>query len=323
MPIGNWNLQWLNHNSQRSYPLTERATKQDINNVITIPDSFIVGMYFPIHAGTTFTPNGFYVSSLLISPTGFNIIIGYTSDPANPNATNTITQVAAANIARANYTQNTAYALAGINEFYDSVGYVVLGNLDEIDKQPSGLYNFNFSGGEIETDVIRPMLRSVSSLRVSNNGEFSDRIYGHVTLLAGDNIRFDVSSSGSETYITINAVNNENLNQTCLCDVVDTGDCIRLINGIPATNGNFVLAQNSCLSATEISGRSGLQLEDTCAQPCCGCSELDALRDQVNRFGDGITTLQNFVTRLGSEVTQMSLVVLGSRLNSSPCQQGQ
>lgn len=325
MPIGNWNLQWLNHNSQRSYPLTERATKRDLNDVITIPDSFIVGMYFPIHAGTTFTPNGFYISSLLISPTGFNIIIGYTSDPENPNSTNTISQVAAANIARANYAPNTAYSLAGINEFYDSVGYVVLGNLDEIDKQPAGLYSFDFAGGEIETDVIRPMLRAVSSLRVSNNGELSDRIYGHVTLLAGDNIRFDIASAGSETYITINAVNNEDLNQTCLCDVVDSGECIKSINGVFAPNGNFVLAQNSCLSATPInvSGQNGLQLEDTCAQPCCGCSELDALRDQVNRFGDGITTLQNFVTRLGSEVTQMSLVVLGSRLSNSPCQQEQ
>jgi hypothetical protein len=323
MPIGNWNLQWLNHNSQRSYPLTERATKRDLKNVITIPDSFIVGMYFPIHAGTTFTPNGFYVSSLLVSPTGFNIIIGYTSDPESPNTTNTITQVAAANIARANYSANTAYALAGINEFYDSVGYVVLGNLDEIDKQPVGLYNFNFDGGEIETDAIRPMLRAVSSLRVSNNGELSDRIYGNVTLLAGDNIRFDVAAGGGETYITINAVSNADLNQTCLCDVVDTGECIRSINGIYAPTGEFVLAPNTCLSATPFTDQSGLQLEDTCAQPCCGCSELDALRDQVNRFGDGITTLQNFVTRLGSEVTQMSLVVLGSKLNTSPCQQGQ
>jgi hypothetical protein len=32
-----------------------------------------------------------------------------------------------------------------------------------------------------------------------------------------------------------------------------------------------------------------------------------------------VTTMQNFVTRLGSEVTQMNLVVLGSRLGDAGC----
>jgi hypothetical protein len=32
-----------------------------------------------------------------------------------------------------------------------------------------------------------------------------------------------------------------------------------------------------------------------------------------------VSTLQNFVTRLNSEVTQMSLVVLGSRLGDGGC----
>lgn len=314
MPVGNWNLQWLNHNAQRSYPLTSRATKKDTTGTITLPDSFIVALYFPINADTTFTPGNFYVSSVLLSSIGFNIVIGY------DDGTTGVANVAAANIARANYTPNTAFTLAGVGDFYDSVGYIVLGNLDEIDKEPAGLYTFDKTGGEIESDGIRPMLRGVSSLRVFNNNEYSDRIYGHVTLAAGSNVRITTSTVNNETYITIDAINGENLNQVCGCDVVETGPCITSINGVTTNNGNFVLAANSCVSLTEIV--NGLKLEDTCAQPCCGCSELDALRDQVNRFGDGITTLQNFVTRLGSEVTQMSLVVLGSRLSNSTCAQG-
>ena len=51
MPIGIWNLEWLNHNSQRSYPLAEDATKTDITGTFTLPDDFILGLYFPIHAG--------------------------------------------------------------------------------------------------------------------------------------------------------------------------------------------------------------------------------------------------------------------------------
>lgn len=311
MPVGNWNLQWLNHNAQRSYPLTTSATKKDVTSTLTIPDSFIVSLYFPTHAGSAFTPSNFYISAVLLAPTGFNIVIGY-SDGISDNA-----NVAAANIARASYVPNTAYALAGIGDFADSVGHIVLGTLDEIDQEPAGLYTFDKAGGALEPDTIRPMLRSVSSLRVFNNNEYGDRIYGHVTLVAGTNIRLSTGVSGGETYITIDAINGENLNQQCLCDVVQGGPCITSINGVTTSDGNFVLAPNTCLSFTAI--QNGLKIEDTCAQPCCGCSELDALRDQVNRFGDGITTLQNFVTRLGSEVTQMSLVVLGSRLNNSSC----
>lgn len=317
MPVGNWNLQWLNHNAQRSYPLTERATKKDTTGTVTIPDSFIVALYLPVPATAAFTAGGFYISRLLLSPTGFNVVVGHTDGQT------TITDVAAANIARINYAPNKAYALAGIDAFYDLVGYIVLGDLTEIDLQPPGQYEFTLTGGAIEPDAIRPMLRAVSSLQISNNGELSDRIYGHVTLVAGDNIRLtaaEVNIDGeTETRITIDAISSENLNQECLCDVVSTGPCITSINGVTTTDGNFIISPNECVAITAM--QNGLKLADTCAQPCCGCSELDALRGQVTRFGDGITTLQNFVTRLGSEVTQMSLVVLGSRLSNSQCPQ--
>lgn len=318
MPVGNWNLQWLNHNAQRSYPLTDSATKKDITGTLSLPDSFIVALYLPVPANTTFTPSGFFISRVLVSPTGFNIVVGHT------NGQTTITDVAAANIARVNYAPNRAYALAGIDRFYDIIGYVVLGDLSDIDRQPPGQYEFDFNGGAIEPDAIRPMLRAVSSLQISNNGEVSDRIYGHVTLVAGENIRLVKSvvtvNGETETRIRIDAINSENLNQPCLCDVVSDSPCITSINGVTTTDGNFVIAPNDCVSVTTM--QNGLKVADTCAQPCCGCSELDALRDQVNRFGDGITTLQNFVTRLGSEVTQMSLVVLGSRLSTSQCPPG-
>lgn len=313
MPVGNWNLQWLNHNSQRAYPLTERASKTDITNTITLPDSFIVALYFPIHSGTTFTPAGFFIRSLLISPTGFNIVLGYT------NGTTT-TDVAAANIARSSYVQNRAHSLSGIDDFYDSVGYVVLGHLDEIDRLPPGLYEFTPAAGELESDAIRPMLRAVSRLQVVNNNEFSPPIYGDVTLVAGTNMRITVSQVDDHTNIIFDAISGENLNQDCLCEIPDQGECIKAINGVYPVGGNFVIAPDDCVQITEIPG--GIKLSDICAQPCCGCAELDAIVSQINRFGDGITTLQNFVTRLGSEVTQMSLVVLGSRLSDSGCDAG-
>jgi len=310
MPIGNWNLQWLNHNSQRAYPLTERATKTDISGTIKIPDNFIVGLYFPIHSGTTFNADRFFVKTLLIAPTGFNITVGYSDGT-------TEIDVASANVSRAGYAPNRSYALGGINEFDDAIGSVVLGVLDGVDELPPGCYTFAPTAGELEPDTIRPLIRSVTRLQVLNNSEISPPIYGHVTLVAGANIKIDVNQVGGETEIVFNAISGRNLNQDCLCNIPPPGECIRCINGVCSDDGTFTFAQDSCVEITPT--ENGLVFKDTCAEPCCGCKELDALTTQLDRLGDGVTTLQNFVTRLSGEVTQMNLVVLGSRIAENTC----
>lgn len=318
MPIGNWNLQWLNHNSQRAYPLTERASKTDVTGTITIPDNFIVGLYFPVHAGVDVKPDKFFIKTILISPTGFNITLGYSENPT--------IDVAGASIARSNYTPNRSYALGGIDDFDDCVGSIVLGSLDGVDELPAGLYTFTPAAGELEIDAIRPMVRGVTSLRVRNNLELSAPIYGHVTLVAGQNIRIDVAeledeNLGVRTELTFNAIANVNLNKDCECNTPPPGECIRCINGICSENGTYTLEGNDCVEITPID--NGLSFKDVCAAPCCGCKELDAINTQLDRFGDGVATLQGFVTRLSGEVTQMSLVILGSRMNDcSSCQPG-
>jgi hypothetical protein len=314
MPIGNWNLQWLNHNSQRSYPLTERATKVDTTNTVRIPDSFIVALYLPIHAGLSVQTDQFFVNTLLISPTGYAIGVGYL-DPV----TGQTTLVASANIAKATHTANNTYALGGINDFADTIGQVVIGRLDEIDTLPPGLYTFTKYGAELETDAIRPMIRGISAMRVINGQEISPDIYGDIELVAGTNCRIDyaVNPTSGNPRITVNAISGLNLNALCDCDVNSTGECIRCINGVCSQDGNFNITGNECI--TVAASANGIQLSDVCAVPCCGCAELDAIKTQIDRFSDGVSTLQNFVTRLSSEVTQMSLVVLGSRLGDSGC----
>lgn len=310
MPVGNWNLQWLNHNSQRSYPLAEVATKLDATQTIRIPDSFIVGLYLPISATTAVDPTSFFISSLLITPTGFNIVISHL-------ASGDITTVAAANIPRAEHVANRAYAIGGIDAFADSIGQIVIGDLAEVDRLPAGLYTFNYADSALEADTIRPDLRAVSRLQVVNNAQTSDFIYGDVVLVAGSNIRIDVNKQPTHTEIVFKAISGDNLNEDCACELPDTAECIRCINGVCSEDGNFIISYNECIEV-EATG-SGLTFSDTCAAPCCGCAELDAITAQINRFGDGVATLQNFVTRLGSEVAQMNLVIMGSRLGDSGC----
>jgi hypothetical protein len=326
MPLGHWNLQFLNHNSQRSYPLTETALKTDIDGAIRLPDSFIVALYLPLHAGLNISPEKFYIKSVLLASTGYNVTIGYdtgavdfsTLTPAQKKtATKNNPDVATVNIARSTYKPNRTYALAGIDEFSDTIGQIVIGRLDEIDSLPPGLYYFEPAAGALETDAIRPIIRGISRLRVSNAGDLSEDIYGDVTLVAGRNMRIVVQSGVDGPQLTFSAISGLNLNTDCVCSVPETGECIRCINGVCSGGGGFTFVSGECVEVSVVDG--GLKFTDICASPCCGCAELDALSAQVDRFSDGVNTLQNFITRLSSEVTQMSLVVLGSRLGDTGC----
>lgn len=317
MPIGNWNLQWLNHNSQRSYPLTERASKNDTTATIRLPDSFILALYFPLHITLNVQIDRFYISTLLVSPLGYAIGLGY-SDPV----TGATVLVANATIAKATHTANATYALSGIDDFADSVGHIVIGVTDEIDALPPGLYTFELDDGELEADAIRPMVRSITALRVVNGVETSDLLYGDIELVAGTNMKIEFVPNlvSGNPRVIFSAISGENLNEPCTCNTYDPGECIKCINGICSDDGSFSLVGNECVQIAQTPGLNGsLKFTDTCAQPCCGCAELDAIKTQIDRFDDGVNTLQNFVTRLSSEVTQMSLVVLGSRLGDAGC----
>ena len=312
MPQGNWNLEWLNHNSQRAYPLAEDATKLDSTGSFEIPDSFLVGLYFPIHAGVNVSPDKFYISSIAIFATGYNVAISYDDGSASPPV------VAAANIAKSTHVENTSYALAGSGNFDDSVGKLVLGRFDDIDRTGAGQYAFDFLGGKLDADAIRPMLRGISSISLIQGVDETEKIYGDVELVAGSNIRLTRSVGGNVDFIQIDAIQGEGLIEDCICEGDETATPILTINGIhPTPQGNFTLLGNSCMTIEPIN--NGLEFNDVCSEPCCGCKELEAITNDLERFGDAASTLKNFINRLESQVNQMSSTVLGSRLNDQGC----
>lgn len=315
MPIGNWNLPWLTHNGQRSYPLTADASKRDSSDTITIPDDFIVGLYFPVHAGLNVEPHKFYLRELGVYATGYNIAIGYADGTAAPPL------AAAVNIAKSTHSENASYALAGVGDFDDSVGKIVIGRLEGVDALPPGHYRFTAAAGAIEPDAIRPLVRGISSIiAVSATGDRSARLYGDVELVAASNFRITASqAAGAPAKVVFSAVSGEGLNAACDCaETSDDGPAIKTINGIPPLpDGNFRLVGDDCISMSPIS--HGVRLTDRCSTPCCGCAELQAVLDQIDRFADGETTLRAFANNLNSEVTQFHQVVLGSRLSDQGC----
>jgi hypothetical protein len=313
MPAGIWNRQWLNQNGGRAYPLTDWATKRDQTDTIEIPDSFIVAMQFPVHAGMDVEPQRFFIKTLGVFPTGFNIGIGYDDDSSEPPL------VGAVNVPFSTHTENRVYAIAGVDDFSDSVGHIAIGTLDEAGLLTPGEYHFDRDGSAIETDAIRPMIRGISSITVVNAAnQRSEKLYGDIELIAGTNMRLTVATGAGDPQITFSAISGEGLNEECLCEEEAEGQCIRTINGIPPLpDGNFRFIGDDCIVIEPID--NGLQFIDQCSSPCCGCPELDAMRQQIDRFADGARTLTNFVDRLSVEVTEMSATILSSKLSDQGC----
>jgi len=314
MPRGTWNLEWLNHNSQRGYPLAEDATKVDTSGNFTLPDDFIVGLYLPIQGTMNVDPSLFFLRSISIFSTGYNISIAYHNSDADP------TIVTSTNIAKSTHEENNSYALAGINEFDDTVGKIVIGSISTLEDVGEAQYLFDYDDGKLDSDVVRPMIRGISSIVLINGTEESERIYGDIELQAGTNIRLTpILLAGEDPTIRIDAIEGEGVVDDCVCEEEPpTGPGIRRINGVPpTTSGDFTLLGDDCLAIEPIS--FGLQLKDICSDPCCGCEELEVIVGDLERFGEAATTLQNFVNRLEAEVAQFHAVVLGSRLNDRGC----
>jgi hypothetical protein len=315
MPLGQWNVEWLNHNSQREYPLSDDSTRYDSTASFRIPTDFIVGLDLPVHAAMDMAVDKFYIKSIGAYATGFSLIVGYDSTSSGA------VDVATAMVVTDAHEKNTTYALGGLGEFSDTIGKIVIGSLDSIIEQPTGSYTFEPDGARISTDAIRPIIRGVSSIIVKNGIETSARLQGDIELVAGSNIQLvPIISSESDPVIRINAISGQGL-------VEDCGDCegdlgstpaIKTINGItPSATGEFHILGDDCISWED--GENSLQMSDSCSAPCCGCEELEEITRDLERFRRQASTLELFLGRLDASVTQMDLVVLGARLGDRGC----
>ena len=305
------NPDWITGNSQRRYPISADTDVTDTSGSFVIPNSFLLELDFSVHTGHDVDPGKFYLKHLGSWAGGYSLILGYSGDEE--------VNVATALIPRHTHLAPQSYALAGIGDFSDSIGKVTIGDLEEIDQQPSGFWGFELESTRLETDAIRPMLRGVSSLTVVNGTSRSEPLTGDIELVAGANFQLvPILASGEDPQIQLSALSGEGLIADCLCEGDVTAVPIKRINGVPPTAlGDFTLLGNECLLVETIP--FGLRLNDRCSSPCCGCHELEVISDKLQELLAQKTTLVNFLNRLEGVSAQLATNVLGTKLSDRAC----
>lgn len=314
MPLKTYNLEWLNHNEQRNYPLAASADLQDQTGSFRIPENFILSLYLPVHSGLNTTSSRFFIKNIGAYATGYSVVVGYQPSSGSP------VNVATALINREVHERYTTYNLGGVGDFSDTIGHIVVGRLDSADEQPAGFFTFDFENTRLEPDAIRPITRGISSIRIRSGSDVSEPIYGDIEIVAGENFQaVPILVAGQDPIIRFNAIEGEGLIEECICEGDATRDPIKAINGIgPNDAGNFTIqVDEECLEISTIA--NGIRIKDTCAAPCCSCEDLEKITEDLEKFGDQQTTLRNFLVRLQSSVSQFEAVVLGTRLSDRGC----
>lgn len=311
MTIGIRALEWVNHNTQRSYPLALEATKVDLTGAFTLPDDFIVGLVLPVHFGLSIKTGKFFIRRIVSYASGYIITVGYDTDTE-------LLDVAKAIVPKAAHKLGNYYNLIGLHDFVDSEGFVQIGSLSAIDGQPSGVFEFDFAGGQLEPDAIRPFIRDVMSLSVRNGLAESAKLTGRVVLAGGTNMRLRVvETEGEDPEIIFDAIDGLGLSEECICDASASGPVKTLSLVTPDANGNINLKGNSCFEIE--AGTHELTIRDKCSEPCCGCPELEDITRTLEAFGSKATTLENFLVSLEARATQIDMVMLGSLLGDRGC----
>lgn len=314
MAVGVWNAEWLAHNAIRRYPLADDADAVDTTGTFALPNSFIVELDLPVHAGLNTGPAGFFVQSVSAYASGYGITIAYQA------ADSTVTVVATALIPRQGFARNTVFVVGGVGDFQDTVGKLVIGKLDNIDEQPPGFWQFTLETARIDPDAIRPIIRGVSSITCVNGDQRSVPLYGDIELIAGTNMQFvPIIQTGEDPVIVINAISGEGTVADCVCEGdVAQADPILSVNGIrPTAAGNLSIIGSDCVQLIPIEG--GFKITDTCSQPCCGCPELETITRDLERLNSQALTVTQFVDRLQVATDTMALTVLGSRIGDRSC----
>lgn len=290
-----YNIEWLNSNLHRAYPIRENSSLQSVEGSY-LPNYVLVDAVFCLAHGQVLE-KAFYLSRLVYTADYLSLYFSSTFNIEAPDATD-IVSLGYVTIPLADAVAYGSYRLSLADEYYeDSNCKIVIGEIQRlVDDLTPGVYTFDWNSAALEPHVVRPSLRQVRALQTINGSDVSGYVRGHVKLVSGNNIR--LTAVGTDT-IRIDAIVSDGFAEACVCDgSFPLFGAIKSINGVyPDSAGNIRLVSGDCIQIEE--GSSVLVIRDSCSVPCCGCDELAAL---VSNFA----VAESAINRMASNLDRLS-----------------
>lgn len=279
------NLDFLTANTLRSFPIKEERTRRSVDDVFTIPDSFIADMV--VAASPDVTMSYFiskitnYPDQITIELTDFQSVIYGTFG-----------------ILTSAHTDFKDYYLTPGESYSSATGKLTIGKLTDIALLPIGIFEFEQEDTELEARVSIPSFTTVNRFNfITADGEVFSKT-GNVTIQAGRNIKFVEDGDA----VRIDVGDGLGLNTPC----GDQPQPIKYINNIgPTSTGHYTITTSDCASITALTGGYGINISDTCCKPCMGCDEISQLTDRANQVETDLIKLRDHYTNLAVMLTQL------------------
>lgn len=210
--INIWNLQWDNHNQLRAYPLNSLSTRLSVAKTFKLPDDFIVGMKLSVSGLKQLNPAGFYISSVGSYGTGYTIQISYTeyTHMGSDDNTSALNDPVIATVTFQSSQLSAGYQMFKLEETnanYRTSGFICIGSLSDIQNQPSGLWQFNYSGGAIDPDVVLVAASKSPFIFIQNSNGVVQGPYDNIIFKAADDFVVESQTTNNVTTISIGVSN--------------------------------------------------------------------------------------------------------------------
>jgi hypothetical protein len=306
------NAEFTNRSADSRYPLLPTATAKDASSVFELPNDFLVGLYLAVPSDLQINPTTYHVTSVTNVNNRTVVSVGgalggtiVTVGRFDVLWQSTRTQILAKGYGVATF--------VGAGQYSDIRGRLMIGSIDSISNQPQGTFSFNPIGGGLSIDCIRPVFRHLSSLQVLAASGQTYKLSGAVRLRGGDNVRLTVEVQDDQPVVVIDAVDATAFSESLDCDVATAAASIKTINGLPGNNNREVtLVGSRCLTVDPLT--FGIQLTNSCSEPCASCAEAEALKSMIEPFAIQIPMVTSVANRLDNAVTKMQQSIGSSQI---------
>lgn len=270
------NLDFLNANTLREFPLKEGVTRTDTTGSFVIPDNFMVDLVASVSSSADLRV---YVSRIVNMPDEVEVEL---------SAHGTSTIIGVFSIPVGAHTRYATYVLAPSASYVNATGKLVVAELSGLAERPYGTFSFSVTDAELEARTIIPGLATASRFVFKNADGTSFSVSGDITIVAQTNTRFRAING---TTVAIDAGDGLGLNSPC----ADDRPCLKTINNIPPdSQGNFTLTTSDCARFTPLTSgvQYGLNLADACCKPCLSCNEIGDLTERLMQLESDLIALR-------------------------------